>query len=59
MGKGKDEGVKVGDPTVSITEAANSLSNLIGRVEFAREEIVITRGKNRRPVARLVPVRVG
>lgn len=52
----KDEGLEQDASSVSITEASNSLSNLIGRVEFAREEIVITRGKNRRPVAKLVPV---
>jgi prevent-host-death family protein len=58
MREGKDEGAQQDSSTVSITEASNSLGNLIGRVEFAREEIVITRGKNRRPVAKLVPVKV-
>lgn len=41
---------------VTISEAEDSLGQLVGRVEFGREEIVITKGKNKRPVAKLVPV---
>lgn len=40
----------------TVSEAQDSLGTLLGRVEFGREEITITKGKNRKPVAKLVPV---
>lgn len=41
-------------PTTTAKEAADSLGALLSRVEFGREEIVITR--HGKPVARLVPI---
>lgn len=40
----------------SVTEAADSLGTLLNRVAFGGEEITIHRGKNKTPVAKLVPL---
>lgn len=40
----------------SVSETADALGTLLNRVAFGREQITITRGKSRTPIAKLVPV---
>lgn len=53
---GTKKGRKEAPSGIAISEAEDCLGELVNRVEHHREEITITRGKKRRPVAKLVPI---